>query len=224
MPELNFLALFLAGLLGGGHCLGMCGGVVTAFSLNLPAGSRWRHQLAFNIGRIAGYTLIGMLLGALASFASIGILQGLKQVLYVLANLLLILMGCYVAGWNAWLLRLEKLGAPVWRHIQPRLRTLLPVRHLGQSLTVGLLWGWMPCGLVYTASLSALASASPLTGAGVMLAFGLGTLPNLLLIGGAGSWLAGALRRPLWRQLCGGLLVALGLWRLLAMLPAGILI
>ncbi|WP_028456660.1 sulfite exporter TauE/SafE family protein [Chitinilyticum litopenaei] len=216
MPELNILALFLAGLLGGGHCLGMCGGVVAAFSIKLPPGPRWPHQLAFNLGRISGYTLIGMILGAMASFASIGILQEIKLVLYVLANLLLVLMGAYVAGWNRWLLKLEALGAPVWRHIQPLLRTLLPVRHVGQSLAVGLLWGWMPCGLVYTASLSALASASPWQGAGIMLAFGLGTLPNLLLIGSASGWLLATLRRPLFRQLAGGALMLLGLWRLLA--------
>lgn len=218
MPEFSYLALFIAGLLGGGHCLGMCGGVVAAFSMNLPAGPRWPHHLAFNIGRLSGYTLIGIILGAIASFASIGILQQVKDVLYVLANLLLVLMGCYVAGWNRWLLRLESLGVPLWRRIQPLLKTLLPVRHLGQSLAVGLLWGWMPCGLVYTASLSALATASPIQGGLVMLAFGLGTLPNLLLIGQASGWLVSALRRPWLRQLAGGLLVLLGLWRLLALL------
>ncbi|AOX99175.1 sulfite exporter TauE/SafE family protein [Jeongeupia sp. USM3] len=218
MAEYNLLALFLAGLLGGGHCLGMCSGVVTAFSLQLPAGARWPYHLGFNAGRIAGYVLIGALLGALGSFSVLLQLQALKTGLFVLAQLLLIALGAYLAGWARWLTRVEQLGVPVWRHLQPVLRKALPIRRWPQTLWVGLLWGWLPCGLVYTASISALASASPLKGALAMLAFGLGTLPNLLLIGSVAQSLLRALRHPLVRNVIGTAFVAWGLWQLSSLL------
>ncbi|SMC21932.1 hypothetical protein SAMN02745857_01284 [Andreprevotia lacus DSM 23236] len=217
MFELDLTALFLAGLLGGGHCLGMCGGVVTAFSLQLPPGPRWPYHLGFNLGRLLGYGLIGALVGAIGSLATLGALQQIKLVLFVLAQCLLILMGLYLAGWSRWLTQIERLGQPVWRRIQPWMRKLLPIRHWPQSVAVGLLWGWLPCGLVYTASLSALATASPLKGAAVLFLFGIGTLPNLLLIGATAGWLLAWLRSPWVRRSSGALLIAIGIVRLAQM-------
>ncbi|BCL75461.1 membrane protein [Jeongeupia sp. HS-3] len=219
MVEYNLLALFLAGLLGGGHCLGMCSGVVTAFSLQLPPGNRWPYHLGFNAGRIAGYALIGALLGGIGSFSVLLQLQAMKTVLFILAQLLLIALGVYLAGWANWLTRLERLGVPVWRHIQPLLRRALPIRHWSQTLWVGLLWGWLPCGLVYTASISALASASPLKGMLAMLAFGLGTLPNLLLIGSMTQSLLRVFRHRWMRNLIGSAFIAWGIWQLASLLP-----
>ncbi|WP_432720287.1 sulfite exporter TauE/SafE family protein [Jeongeupia wiesaeckerbachi] len=217
MPEYNLLALFLAGLLGGGHCLGMCSGVVTAFSLQLPAGARWPYHFGFNAGRIAGYALIGALLGGLGSFSALLQLQSLKTILFVVAQLLLIALGFYLAGWANWLTRIERLGVPVWRHVQPLLRRALPIRHWPQTLWVGLLWGWLPCGLVYTASVTALASASPLKGMLAMLAFGLGTLPNLLLIGSMTQRLQRGFRHRQVRGLIGAAFVAWAVWQLLSL-------
>ncbi|WP_028449017.1 sulfite exporter TauE/SafE family protein [Chitinibacter tainanensis] len=218
MLEVDLLALFLAGLLGGGHCVGMCSGIVTAFSLQLPATARWPYLLGFNLGRLAGYALIGALLGGLASFALLLQLQALKLSLFVLANLLLLLLGLYIAGVNRWLTRVEALGQPLWRRVQPLMRRLLPVRSVWHTPLIGLLWGWIPCGLVYTASLSALASGSASHGAGVMLAFGLGTLPNLLLMGLFARQLQQGLQKPWVRPLCGGLIVAMALWQLYTLL------
>jgi sulfite exporter TauE/SafE len=214
MLEINLFALFMAGLLGGGHCVGMCGGIVTAFSLQLPPGARWPYLLGFNAGRLAGYALIGALLGGLASFATLAALQSLKLILFVLANLLLLVLGWYIAGWSRALTRIEALGQPIWRRVQPLMSKLLPVHSIWQTPLIGLLWGWIPCGLVYTASLSALASANPLNGAAVMLAFGLGTLPNLLLMGLMAQLLQ-ALLKKLWvRQMCGATISALALYQL----------
>ncbi|XZG71781.1 sulfite exporter TauE/SafE family protein [Chitinibacteraceae bacterium HSL-7] len=216
----SILALWLAGLAGGGHCLAMCGGVLTAFTLQLPPGPRWRYHLAFNVGRLGGYMLIGALAGWLGSLAGVLALGTIKTALWWLANLLLIAMGCYIAGWASWFTRIERVGVPVWRHIQPLLRRLLPVRHLGHALGAGLLWGWLPCGLVYTATLSALASMSAWHGALLMAAFGLGTLGNLLLIGAAAerlrAWMAVRWVRPL----LGSALIAVGVVRLVMALGA----
>ncbi|MEN9658880.1 MAG: hypothetical protein RL571_2345 [Pseudomonadota bacterium] len=214
MLEFDLLALFLAGLLGGGHCVGMCGGVVTAFSLQLPAGRRWHYHLGFNLGRILGYILIGILVGGLGSLPVLLSLQGIKSILFIAANLLLILLGAYMAGWSVLILHLEKAGRPLWGKIQPFMQLYLPVKRWSDTLIVGALWGWLPCGLVYTASLNALASASPWHGGLIMLAFGIGTLPNLLLMSAFIEPLRALLRRPYLRYFFGGSLIFLGSFRI----------
>ncbi|AMC34348.1 sulfite exporter TauE/SafE family protein [Janthinobacterium sp. B9-8] len=215
MLELDFLALFLAGLLGGGHCVGMCGGVVAAFSLQLPKGPRWHYHLGFNLGRLLGYCLIGMLAGLLGSLSVLLSLQGVKSGLFILANLLLILLGSYMAGWSSLILLLEKAGRPLWLKIQPYMRLFLPIKRWPDTLIVGALWGWLPCGLVYTASLNALASASPWSGGLIMLSFGLGTLPNLLLMSAFAEQLRKLFKNKYLRYLFGGGLMFLGAYRLI---------
>ncbi|UXY17183.1 sulfite exporter TauE/SafE family protein [Chitiniphilus purpureus] len=214
MPDAGLLALFVAGLVGGGHCLGMCGGVVTAFTLQLPPGPRWPYLLGFNAGRLAGYALIGAIAGTLGSLPGLLALDPIKTVLAILADLLLVAMGLYIAGWAGWFTRLEKLGVPIWRRIQPWLRRWLPIRRGWHTLVVGALWGWLPCGLVYSASLSSMASSSTEMGAAMMLAFGLGTLPNLLAMGIAAESLRRALAQVWLRRILGLGLVATGCARL----------
>jgi sulfite exporter TauE/SafE len=227
----------------------MCGGIVTALSFGLPASQenagpsqvflslegrkrrgrflgdgsnpRWPYLLCYNLGRIGSYTLIGALLGALAG-GGLTLLQldPLKIALYVLANLMLIGMGLYLAGLSALIGRVERLGAPLWARLQPRLAKLLPIRSVPQALAVGALWGWMPCGLVYSASLSALATGNAASGALVMLAFGLGTLPNLLAMGAFASSLKTLLQKRPVRLAAGLAVVALGVFRLAQLLWA----
>ena len=220
MIETNFWILFLAGLLGGGHCVGMCGGIVAALTLNPPPGlRRWRVLAGYNLGRIGSYALIGALLGGLAAAGlSLAASHPFQLALYALANLLLVAMGLYLAGWSAAIGSLEKLGQPIWRRLQPLVGRMLPIRGALGAAAVGAVWGWLPCGLVYSASISALASGSAWRGAGLMLAFGLGTLPNLLLMGvfadGLRRWMQ---QRPV--RLIAGLGVAgLGAYRLAALL------
>ncbi|MBS1154819.1 MAG: hypothetical protein H6R07_743 [Proteobacteria bacterium] len=220
MLELDYWALFLAGLLGGGHCAGMCGGIVTAFSLQLPSGKYWPWHLAFNAGRILGYGFIGVLLGGLAGWVSRGALEQVQNALWVVSRLLLVGIGLQIAGWSSWVRWIEKLGLPIWRKVQPLLANLLPVRNIGQCLAAGALWGWLPCGLVYTASLAAMSSADPVKGGGLMLLFGLGTLPNLLLISAGNELLRDLLRNVRVRRLLGLILIAVGIYPLLHRLIA----
>ncbi|AXK39988.1 sulfite exporter TauE/SafE family protein [Crenobacter cavernae] len=217
MLEINWLALFVVGLLGGGHCVGMCGGVVTALSFGLPASRvRWPLMIAYNLGRVGSYTLVGALLGALAQAGlSMADFAPLRWGLFVAAQLMLIALGLYLAGLSALVTRFETLGRPFWRRVQPFIARFLPVRKLGQALAVGALWGWMPCGLVYSASLSALASGSALKGASLMLAFGLGTLPNLLLMGAFADRLKTLLQKRALRLVAGLSVLALGVVGLL---------
>ena len=209
MPEATLLAVFLAGLLGGGHCAGMCGGIVSALSAG--AGSRLPLHLAYNAGRIASYTLAGAVAGALGGMVLYYDLLPLQLALYVFANLMLILLGLYLAGWSSMVTRLETVGRRLWRHISPLTRKFLPVNTLPRAFAVGTLWGWLPCGLIYSALAIALVSGSAANGAALMLAFGLGTLPNLLLAGlllrRARSWFQGRMVR--W--VSGGLVLGFGI-------------
>lgn len=182
MPESGYFALFLVGLLGGTHCIGMCGGIVGALSLGGPA--RWSLHLAYNAGRILSYTAAGALAGALGA-AGIG-LGGdapVRIVLYLVANLMLVALGLYLLGVTRALAFTERLGQRLWLHIQPLTRRFLPARTVAQAFPLGVLWGWLPCGLVYSALATALGSGSVAGGALAMLAFGAGTLPNLLAAG-----------------------------------------
>lgn len=185
MPETGFLAVFLVGLLGGTHCIGMCGGIVSALSLQAPGSpTRWSLHLAYNAGRIASYTAAGAAMGALGG-AAVGLGSGLplQLVLYVLANLMLVALGLYLTG-STWTLAFtERIGQVLWKRIQPLTAGLLPVTAVPQALTLGALWGFLPCGMVYSVLATALVSGTAGSGAGLMLAFGLGTLPNLLLAG-----------------------------------------
>ncbi len=209
---LTLAAWWLAGFVGGIHCLGMCGGLTTALGLNLAGKQQALMLLAANLGRLLSYTLIGGLLGGVSGVVAWLPRAVLLQTgLYLVSLLLIVLLGCYLAGWSGWLLRLERLGGPLWQRLQPRFAALLPLRSTGAALLAGGLWGWLPCGLVYTAATGALASGSSVRGGAILLAFGLGTLPNLLLMGAAAGRLQ-RLRDKVWvRRLAGGGLVAYGL-------------
>jgi sulfite exporter TauE/SafE len=134
--------------------------------------------------------------------------------LYVLANAMLIGLGLYLAGVSSVVAWIERLGLALWRRIQPLTRNLLPADTLPRALALGLLWGWLPCGLVYAVLTTALLTGDALDGAAIMAAFGLGTLPNLLLAGLALRRMTAATRaRPL-RMAAGGLVLGFGVYGL----------
>ncbi|WP_237045042.1 sulfite exporter TauE/SafE family protein [Aquipseudomonas alcaligenes] len=216
MPELvaPLLSALILGLLGGGHCLGMCGGLMGALTLAIPPEQRARRLrllLAYNLGRILSYAAAGLLIG-LAGWAVAS--SPAAMLLRVLAGLLLIAMGLYLAGWWSGLTRIEALGRHLWRHLQPVASRLMPVSSLPRALLLGAVWGWLPCGLVYSTLLWASSQGSPGESALLMLAFGLGTWPVLLATGMAAERLTALLRRRGVR-IAGGLLVILfGIWTL----------
>lgn len=216
MPELlpSIASALVLGLLGGGHCLGMCGGLMGALTLAIPPEQRSRRLrllVAYNLGRVLSYAAAGLLLG-LAGWALAG--SPAVQPLRVLAALLLIAMGLYLAGWWSGLTRIEALGQGLWRHVRPLATRLLPVSSLPRALLLGALWGWLPCGLVYSTLLWAASQGNAAHSALLMLAFGIGTWPVLLATGLAAERVGALLRRRHVR-VAGGLLVILfGLWTL----------
>jgi sulfite exporter TauE/SafE len=217
----SLLSAWLVGLLGGVHCVGMCGGIVATLTAGLPREQRQRFsrqltfQLAYNLGRIASYALAGALMGALGAVAlQLAPLHLTQRLLYLIAAGFMLALGLYLGGWWQGMTRVERLGERLWRHIEPLGRPFLPVRRWWQALAVGLVWGWLPCGLVYSVLIWSAGSGGPLQGALLMLVFGLGTLPNLLGLG----LLAGAAARVTeqrWlRQLAGVLVMGFGLYAL----------
>ena len=210
MPESSYLALFLIGLLGGTHCIGMCGGIVGALSMG--DGARPSMHLAYNAGRIISYGIAGVLAGSLggAGIALSGQVP-VRIILFVAANLMLVALGLYLMGATRALAFTERFGHKLWRHVQPLTRRFLPARTVAQAFPLGLLWGWLPCGLVYSALVTALTSGSALRGGAMMLAFGLGTLPNLLLAGLLAARLNRFVAQPLVRIGSGVLVLGFGL-------------
>ncbi len=185
MPETGYIAVFLIGLLGGTHCVGMCGGIVGALTVTRPGSQPdWQLHAAYNLGRITSYTAAGAALGAIGGLGMVlNNVLPVQMALYLIANVMLIALGLYLTGMTSLLAPLERAGHRVWTRIQPLTARFLPARRIAQAYPLGLLWGFLPCGLVYSVLATALVSGSALRGGGLLLAFGLGTLPNLMLAG-----------------------------------------
>ncbi|MDY7564072.1 sulfite exporter TauE/SafE family protein [Pseudomonas sp. RTC3] len=206
------VSAIILGLLGGGHCLGMCGGLMGALTLAIPKeqrSRRFRLLLAYNLGRILSYATAGLLIG-LAGWA-VANSPG-AMIMRVIASLLLIAMGLYLAGWWSGLTRIESLGRGLWRHIQPFASRLLPVSSMPRALLLGALWGWLPCGLVYSTLLWSASQGNALDSALLMLAFGLGTWPVLLATGLAAERTTALLRKRGVRMAGGLLVILFGIW------------
>jgi sulfite exporter TauE/SafE len=226
-------AMFAAGLASGLHCVAMCGGIVAAFDAGvagpdagvagpdagvanphsnrvIPIRTRtdWYRRLAFNLGRISAYAVAGAVAGLLGGAAVAAAALPAQTVLYVAANIMLVLMGLHLAGAGRVLGRLEEFGAPLWRRLQPLAARLLPARTPAQACAAGFVWGWLPCGMVYAALAGAMLAGSAARGALAMAAFGAGTLPFLL----AAGWLASRLRA--WRVAVGGAVLGFGTYGL----------
>lgn len=214
-PALALLAAFSLGFLSSAHCVGMCGGIMGALTMAVPPEAkarRLRLVLCYNLGRIGSYTLMGAGLGALAGALH---LAGLGFILRLLAALLLIAMGLYLADWWRGLTWLERGGRHLWAYLQPLGKALMPVTSAPKALALGGLWGWLPCGLVYTALAYSATQANPLLSGAVMLAFGLGTLPAVMATGLAARQVAALLQRRGVRRGFALLIIAFGLWTLL---------
>ncbi len=218
-------AAFIAGLFGSVHCIGMCGGFVGLF--NQPrsdTGTRggFFHTLPYwllsNFGRIGSYMVAGTLAGALGG-AAVGIFKPahVQNIGLMLSGGFMVALGLYLAGWWQGLNHIEKLGGGIWKRIQPSLNRLLRQRGWRKSLMVGLVWGWLPCGLVYSMLAWSMTVATPLGGASIMLAFGLGTLPMLIGLAALTEKLDTLRRNKILRQLLGAIIIGFGLLTLLGL-------
>ncbi|HET7671162.1 MAG TPA: sulfite exporter TauE/SafE family protein, partial [Burkholderiales bacterium] len=194
----------LLGIASGVHCVGMCGGFVAAFNgipIRKVETRRWRRLALFNAGRITSYCAAGALAGFLGGQLTFAL--GAQTVLYVAANLLLVLIGLHLAGAFS---GIEKIGLPLWRRLQPHAARAMG----GNAYVAGLFWGWLPCGLVYAALALAALAGGAAAGAAAMAAYGIGTLPWLLAAGAAFAWL----QKRMVRAVAGGAVLAFGVYGL----------
>lgn len=211
---------FVVGLIGGVHCVGMCGGIVGALTLGLPQGKpleQLPYHLGYNGGRIFSYVVAGGIMGGLGLLlAEVAAVEQTQRILLITAGIFMILLGFYLADWWRILTRVEAMGVPLWKKLEPFGRRFMPVRSPQQAFILGLIWGWLPCGMVYNALIWSISAGGIVPGALLMLAFGLGTLPNLLLMGVAAGGLQRFIRNVWVKQLAGLLVIGFGLhilWR-----------
>jgi len=210
IESLSITTAFILGLLGGAHCLGMCGGIAATVSLSTEGGGRGSLLLAgYNTGRIVSYTAAGALVGSLSWLVSD---ESNLIAMRTLAGLMLIAMGLYVAQWWQGLSRLEQAGGAAWKYLRPYASRLLPVKNLSQALMLGALWGWLPCGLVYSTLIWASAAADWQSSASLMAAFGAGTLPTMLLTGLLAQQVKQLLQQRATKHIFGMLIIFFGLY------------
>lgn len=204
-----FSTTFIMGLLGGVHCIGMCGGVAGALALRGQR-SKLIDLMAYNVGRIVSYGIGGALVATIgqASFLYQGMLP-VQTIFLTLANFLLVLTGAYLAGWSGAVLVLERFGTRAWNWV----RTFIGGRAYASSspLFFGLAWGWIPCGLVYSAFALALLAGNPVRGALAMVAFGVGTIPSLLAAGFAANAARRRFQSQFVRVFAGSIVIGFGL-------------
>jgi sulfite exporter TauE/SafE len=215
MHETSLVVAAMMGLLSGAHCFAMCGGIAGALVFSLPLEARQsRFKLAsylalYSLGRISSYALAGAVLGLIgaATFSSLSPAGG-HEALRGLAAVILIAIGMNIGGWLPQLSRLENLGDRLWRRIEPWGRRLLPVRSPLHALLYGIIWGWLPCTMVYSTLFWASTSGGAIEGGALMLSFGVGTLPALLSAGALTRFISELGQRQGLRQAAGILIIA----------------
>lgn len=230
--NLDFLSAFIIGMLGSGHCLAMCGGITTMLTsaINKPRQVSQHGDIAvttetstpvkksfqplimfYHLGRISSYSLIGAIVGFTGAITAknIGLpITGLR----LIAAIFLIFLGLYLGQWLMWLNRIEALGKHLWKFISPLAKHVLPVNSKSKAFGLGALWGWLPCGLVYSMLTWSLASGDIITGAAIMLFFGLGTLPALLALSFSVSSIKNLLVKPTLKKTMAIMLICYGIY------------
>lgn len=215
--EITFISAFFIGLFSTLHCVGMCGGIIGALTFSLPERIRNNKRSlipyvsAYNFGRITSYTFAGALAGGLGDqLAGIAPQYG-HIILQLFAAILMLGIGLYLAGWFPAFSKIEHLGKPIWKKLEPISQKLIPVKSPGHAYLFGMVWGWLPCGLVYTALIWSGTAGNAKDGALLMLAFGAGTLPTVMIAGILTGWFVGLSRSTYIRPLVGLTVIGMAL-------------
>ena len=206
-----FLAAFSMGLFGSPHCLGMCGGIVTAFGLSMQHVSDSKKNgliLTYHLGRLISYALLGLI----ASLVGVAIFQSImsNSAPRIVLGAVLVLIGLAMLGLPLFN-QLEKFGMRFWQSLAPLRKKVFPIDSFGKALFAGLLWGFLPCGLVYGALMMAIAGNNIATGAALMFVFGLGTMPMLIATQKTVGMLQSSIKNFRLRQINGVIMMLSGL-------------
>ncbi len=213
---ISYTTAFTIGLLGGVHCIGMCGGIMNALSFAIPAEQRSGIKLniillAYNTGRILSYMLAGAIIGS-AGWLLQDALGPASSIIRILAGSMLIAMGLYLAGWWLGLRHLEQAGNRLWKRFEPLGMRLMPVTKPNQALLLGLVWGWLPCGMVYSMLTWSATAGDWQQSALIMFSFGLGTLPVMFVSGRLAHKLKAFIQNTTARRVAATLVIAFGVW------------
>jgi len=219
---ISLSAAFVAGAAGSTHCFAMCGGLAGAFGMRARAvdGGAFGNALSYHVGRLGGYSLAGAICGFLGATLQAALdLARIGSWLRIASGVLLLLIALrMLSPWNP-LQWLETLGAKFWRRLMPLTQRTSSLNARTQAVALGFLWGWLPCGLVYSMLLFAALGGNPLHGSAILLAFGLGTLPAMLTSTVLASQVQQLLRNRWPRFASGILLLMLGAWMIWISLP-----
>ncbi len=214
----SYLVAFVMGLISSMHCVGMCGSIIGMLTLSLSPEIRHKKAtllpflLNYNLGRITSYTLAGALAGVVQTLILLPLGDQGHRLLQLLSALIMTGAGLYIAGWFPRFAYIEKIGIYGWKKIEPVGRKLIPVKTYSQAYLFGMIWGWLPCGLVY-AALAVAATADGVTNSALtMLAFGLGTLPAVMGVGIMTGILTKLSRMQRFKQIVGLFMIVLALF------------
>ena len=205
----SYSVAFLMGLFSSLHCLGMCGSIIGSLTLSLDKSIRthkhrlWPYVMSYNLGRILSYAIAGLLAGFAEEVLSRPLGGHGHRVLQILSALIMMGAGLYIAGWFPRFAYIEKIGSLFWRHIEPFGRKLIPIANLPKAFIFGMIWGWLPCGLVYTALALSATTGDMMRSSLTMLAFGSGTIPAVLTVGVMTSWMVRLAHMKRFRQITG---------------------
>jgi sulfite exporter TauE/SafE len=220
MLTATLISAFLMGLIGSTHCVGMCGGIISTLSTSLPSANRGNNtfaiQLFYNIGRITSYSAFGLLVGLFSS-QLMDLLPDPHAFSMKIAGVFFILLGLYISQLLNSFRYFEAAGHKLWKKIEPFGRKYLPASSIGQAWKLGLVWGWLPCGLVYSALALAMTQVEPAHAALTMAVFGLGTLPTLLIVGHFATQVRVLMQHKVLRLVLGILLIGYGLSQILGL-------
>ncbi len=222
MLTATLLSAFLMGFIGSTHCIGMCGGIISTLSTNFSSAkqnSSFLILLFYNIGRITSYSFIGLLVGIFSS-GLIGMLPDPHAFSMKISGFFFILLGLYISQVVNSFKYLENAGQKLWARIEPFGRKYLPARNNLDAMKLGLVWGWLPCGLVYSALVLAATQVTPLHSALTLFVFGLGTLPTLILIGHFASRVRAFLQNRYVRYGLASILLIYGLMQITGYSPS----
>ncbi len=220
MFQSDYAAAFITGLFGASHCIAMCGGIACVLGQRAnSASSKLAVSIGFNLGRICSYSIAGAIVaGSIQAISNVHRSAHMLSVLQWLAAIMLILLGIHLTRWWSVLNPVESLGKGLWRKIQPRASRVLAIQHPLSSIPLGLLWGWLPCGLVYSTLTLSASQANWIAGATVMFCFGLGTFSVMLTTVLLGQQLNKVMGHR-WLQVGSGLMVlALGMYQVVTLL------
>jgi len=218
--ETLLFTAFMTGLLGNVHCIGMCGGLSSALTLSLKNKAQCKtktiitYQIIYNLGRLSTYALLGALAGSLSQIMTTSVGPYSTQILRGFSGILMISLGLYVTGWWRGLSYVERKGAKIWQKVAPLMNKLIPVDSLLTAYCLGILWGLLPCGLIYSTLSLATSSGDPISGAFIMATFGLGTLPSMLSSGLVAHTLKTFVQQSKVQLFSGVMIIIFGLWTL----------